>query len=179
MDENSPFTKEMYSERKGISLDEAEKYLEGLVTSKKFKKRYIKNTGFLYWDSSVIYSNPFINLCVNSQPYEELFSHITSPEHLSDEQLNQERVWLKSQYRHHSKMIEELNHLSKSRYDPDEERHLEVLTEKWIDVSQQALLSLQHQLKIRGKYFSVNSLIQELGIKPSQVNWNSQTQEFQ
>ena len=180
MEEDTPFTEQTYCEKKNISYDEAFSSLESFISSKQLKKRYIKTIGFLYWNDSIIYSDSSGSSSVNSHPYENFLSHVTSPDSLSDEQLNQERIWLKQQYRQTSKLFEELNHLSKSHYDENNEKHLEELITKWIDVNQQILSDIQYQLKIRGKYLSMNALIQELGIQSmTQIKWNPQTQEFQ
>ena len=128
----SPLTLEDIASQVGRDQHEVEEELESLLRENSIRKRLIKlksddndtNVQYksIYWTSSLI---PFISHePIITSPFQLPFEHYTVLERLTDQQLQQEKIWLQTKLRKINSEYENLLHRSKLKYTEEDEELL-------------------------------------------------------
>jgi hypothetical protein len=177
----SPLTLETIAESVGKPVSDVEVQLEELLSENAVRKRvFILEDGSsrsVFWPSSLI---PFAEQQspIITSPFSSPFDHQQVLERLSDLQLQQEKSWLQSKLRKINSEFENLQHLAKSKVDPEGEKELDNLAAKWLSASHEMLWNLLGKMKKMNGEMTMPKLLREMRIDPESVKWNEETEDF-
>ena len=182
---SSPLTLEDIASQVGRDQSEVEEELNKLLQDNSIRKRIIQTKSDLngqlqqrsiYWTSSLI---PFIsNDSIITSPFNSPFEHGTVLERLTDQQLQQEKIWLQTKLRKINSEYENLLHRSKKKITEEEENLLDSLKQKWLNATQEMLDDLLSKYKNFNSEITMKRLLQELKIDPKAVKWNDEDECF-
>jgi hypothetical protein len=176
---DSPLTVASIAEGTGRDADGVTSELSQLLAEGKLRARTFPDGGqefTLYWPSSLISfveETPII-----TSPFGSPFDHHKTLDRLSDAQLQQERQLLQTQYRKMNQEYERLQHLAKTKLDAAAEAELDAKTAKWKGASQDMLRDLLSMTKKMNRVATMTELLGQLRIRPEQVGWNEDEDDF-
>lgn len=181
----SPLTLEDIASQIGSDQSEVEVELQKLLEDNSVRKRVIKTSPdengtiqekSVYWTSTLI---PFVsNEPIITSPFNSPFEHSEVLERLTDQQLQQEKIWLQTKLRKVNAEYENLLHRSKKKFDEKEEKMLETLALSWLKASQEMLQDFLSNIKNFDSEMTMKVLLQKLGIDPKTVKWNAEEEWF-
>lgn len=181
---NEPFLLKNVSETLDVGFDQIEAAIEELSEENLIRKRMIDNENqnekiYLYWTSRVIQFTNNDNCPLITSPFDGDFDHKKQLDKLTDQQISQEKIRLKTEIRKVRQDIDYINLRAKKKFLKEDEEELEEVTKKWLNVCQDGLYELQKKLKERGQDMSMNDLIKKLRINPKTVKWNEDDEDFE
>ncbi|KAK8895839.1 hypothetical protein M9Y10_013724 [Tritrichomonas musculus] len=182
----SPLTLEDIVSQTGRDQSDVEKELNTLLEENSIRKRVVttksnesdgnSQTKAIYWPSSII---PFISTePIITSPFQLPFDHSKVLDRLTDQQLQQEKVWLQTKLRKVNAEFENLQHRANKKITEEEEKLLDSLTLKWLNATQEMLEDLVSKIKNTNPEMNMNRLLHELRIDPKTVKWNSEDECF-
>jgi hypothetical protein len=176
---DSPLTAASIAEGTGRDADAVKSELSQLLADCKLRERAFADGDqevTVYWPSSLI---SFVEEApIITSPFGSPFEHHKTLERLSDAQLQHERQLLQTQYRKMNQEYERLQHLAKTKLDAAAEAELDAKTAKWKSASRDMLRDLLSMTKKMNRVATMTELLNQLRIRPEQVGWNEDEDEF-
>ena len=180
LNSTTPMTSEEIAEKVGRALEDVENELDDLLSKNNLRKRvFLGPDGSkksVYWTSSLI---PFVEHDpIISNPFDDPFDHQSVLERLSDQQLQQEKVWIQTKLRKINSEYENLQCLAKKKISEESEKKIDEVAKKWLDAIHDMLYDLLSKLKKMNSEMNMNKLLRELRIDPKVVKWNPENEDF-